>query len=102
MQVSGLTAGVHEKRGDLAAASQTLEKAATACSGDERIEILDKIARSYFIQKKYDLALETLEKAIEFVSNDPQRRGYFENRREFVRRAAKEARENSSEMRSQP
>ena len=87
-------AGVHEKRSDLAAASQTLEKAAAACSGAERTEIFDKLARSYFMQKKYDLALETLEKAIKFVSNDSQRRGYFENRREFVRRAAKEARAN--------
>ena len=87
---------MYEKHGDLTTASQTLEKAVSACSGSERALAGDKLARSYFMQKKYDLALETLEKAIEIVSNNPEQRKYLEERREFVRRAAKEARVNDS------
>ncbi len=80
--------GVHQKRGDLDAASQTLQKAVSVCSGPERIDIYDKLARSYFLQKKYDLALNTLEKAIELVSNDSKLRDYLQSRRELVLRAA--------------
>ena len=87
-------AGVYEKRGDFASASKTLEKAISVCPDPERVQIGDRLARSYFMQKKYDLALETLEKAIEFVSNSPEQRDYLENRREFVKRAAKEAQKN--------
>jgi len=42
------------------------------------------------MSKKCDLALEILEKAIEFVSNNCRQRDYPENRRECVKRAAKE------------
>ena len=56
---------VHEKRGDLAEASQKLEKAISVCPNAERVQSYDTLARSYFIQKRYDLALEILEKAIE-------------------------------------
>ena len=87
-------AWVYEKQNDLPTASKILEKAASICTGPERAQIGDKLARLYFMQKKYELALETLEKAIEFVSNDSQLRNYLENRREFVTRAAKESREN--------
>ena len=84
----------YEKRGDMAAVAQMLEKAVSACPDAQRPGICDTLARSYFMQKKYDLALEILEKAIELVSNDSQQRDYLENRREFVRRAAREARIN--------
>lgn len=88
-------ARVHEKRGDLTAASQMLEKAISVCPDAERVQLCDTLARSYFMQKKYDLALKILEKAIEFVSNNSQQRDYLENRREFVRRAAKEAQKHN-------
>ncbi|MFC1636806.1 fused MFS/spermidine synthase [Planctomycetota bacterium] len=87
-------ARVHEKRGDLAATSQMLENAVLSCSDAERVQIADTLARSYFLHKKYDLALEILEKAIKLVSNDSQQRDYLENRREFVRRSAREAQKN--------
>jgi len=80
--------GVHERRGDLDAASEMLQKAASVCSGPERIDIYDRLARSYFMQKKYDLALKTLEKAIELVSNDPKLLDHLQSRRELVLRAA--------------
>ncbi|MBN2315782.1 MAG: fused MFS/spermidine synthase [Sedimentisphaerales bacterium] len=88
-------ADAHEKRGDWDAASSILEKAVSICPDAERIRICDTLARSYFMQKKYDLALEILEKALEFVSNDTQQHDYLESRKEFVKRAAKEARENN-------
>jgi spermidine synthase/tetratricopeptide (TPR) repeat protein len=88
------TARVYEKRGDLEATSRLLKKAVSVCPDAERPQICDTLARSYFMQKKYDLALEILEKALEFVSNDSRQRDYLENRREFVKRAAQEARKN--------
>lgn len=87
-------AEVHEKRGNWDAASNTLEKTVSIYPNAERVRIYDTLARSYFIQKKYDLALEILEKALEFVSNDTQQYDYLESRKEFVKRAAQETREN--------
>ena len=87
-------AGVHDKRGDVASASRMFEKAVAVCPDAERVQLSDALARSYFMQKKYDLSLKILEKAIEFASNNPQQRDYLENRREFVQRAAKEAQKN--------
>jgi spermidine synthase len=80
-----------EKRGDLPAASQTLEKAASVSSGLEKIDAYDKLARLYFLQKKYDRALKTLEKAIGLVSNDSRLLDYLHTRRELVLRAAQGA-----------
>lgn len=80
---------VHEKRQDLATASQILERAVLIASGDEKIGIYDKLARSYFLQKKYELALKTLEKAIGLVSNNSQLLDYLQGRKDFVSRAAK-------------
>ena len=88
-------ARAYEKRGDVTAASQMLEKAIMACPDAERVQLCDTLARSYFLQKKYDLALKILERAIEFVSNNSQQRDYLENRRAFVRRAAKEAQKSN-------
>jgi spermidine synthase len=84
---------VYEKRNDLAAASQTLEKAVPTATGVERIDVYDKLARSYFLQKKYNLALKTLEKAIALVSNNSRLLDYLHNRRELVLRAAQGAKD---------
>jgi len=43
------------------------------------------------MRKEYNLALETLEKALALVPDDSDLRDYLENRRDFVMRAAKEA-----------
>jgi len=40
----------------------------------------DGTARSYFVQNKHNLALETLEKALEFASNNPELRDYLQDR----------------------
>lgn len=92
---------VHEKRQDLAAASQMLERAVLIASDAERIDIYDKLARSYFLQKKYDLAVKTLEKAIALVSNDSKLLDYLQSRRDFVLRAAK-GQQQTSPAGSQP
>ncbi len=54
-------------------------------------DVYDRLARSYFMRKEYNLALETLEKALAVVPDDSDLRDYLENRRDFVMRAAKEA-----------
>jgi spermidine synthase len=54
-------------------------------------DVYDRLARSYFMRKEYNLALETLDKALQLVPDDSDRRAYLENRRDFVIRAAKEA-----------
>jgi tetratricopeptide (TPR) repeat protein len=82
---------IHEKRKDLTAASQTLERAVLMASDAERFDIYDKLARSYFLQKKYDLAVKTLEKAIALVSNDSKLLDYLQGRKDFVLRAAEGA-----------
>lgn len=43
------------------------------------------------MQKKYDLALQRLEKAIALASNNAELRDYLLNRKEFVLRSHKEA-----------
>ncbi len=55
------------------------------------VDVYDRLARSYFMRKEYNLALETLEKALAVVPDDSDLRDYLENRRDFVMRAAKEA-----------
>jgi tetratricopeptide (TPR) repeat protein len=89
-------ARVYEELGDLAKASQELEKAASISSASERFQIYDRLARSYFIQKEYALTLQTLEKALDLVPNDAELRGYLKNRIEFVKRAAEEAQQSGS------
>ena len=54
----------------------------------EKALVYDKLARSYFMQNKHDLALEMLEKAIGFASNDPQLRSDLQSRRDSVACAA--------------
>ncbi len=54
-------------------------------------DVYDRLARSYFMRKEYNLALETLKKALAVVPDDSDLRDYLENRRDFVMRAAKEA-----------
>ncbi len=81
-------AGVYGKRGDWATASEKLEKAVVISPPSEKALIYDKLARSYVMQKKHNLALQMLEKALQFASNNPELRDYLQNRRGFVMRAA--------------
>lgn len=55
------------------------------------VDVYDRLARSYFMRKEYNLALETLEKALALVPDDSDQRDYLENRRDFVMRAAEKA-----------
>jgi hypothetical protein len=74
----------------------TLEKAVEQTPDQVSLRSATSWPGRIFLQKKYDLVLEILEKAIKFVSNDSEQRNYLENRRAFVKRAAKEALENES------
>jgi len=55
------------------------------------VDVYDRLARSYFMRKEYNLALETLEKALALVPDDSDQRDYLENRIDFVTRAAEKA-----------
>jgi len=79
-------ASVHEKRGDWVTACEKLEQAVLIGSACEKALVYDKLAR--FMQNKHDLALEMLEKAIGFASNDPQLRSDLQSRRDSVACAA--------------
>jgi len=81
-------ADAHEQLGDFAQASQNLKRAITLSSGTQQVYLYDRLARAYFMQKKYDLALETLEKALKIAPPDSQLREYLEGRKQHVVSAA--------------
>jgi spermidine synthase len=82
-------AHAYENRGNLTAASQVLEKAVSiTIAYSEKIRLYDNLARLYFMQKKYNLALEKIEKAIKLAPDDSELWKYLQNRREYVLRAA--------------
>lgn len=76
------------KLGEWAIASEKLTKAALVSPPSQKAIIYDKLAQSYFMQNKYDLALQTLEKASDLASNDPGLRDYLQSRKDLVTRAA--------------
>jgi spermidine synthase len=79
----------YENRSNLAAASQVLEKAiAISFVSSEKIHLYDSLAQMYFIQKKYNLALEKIENAIKLTPSGSEFWKYLQNRREYVLRAA--------------
>jgi spermidine synthase len=84
-------ATAREQNGDLARAAQNLERAVVLASGTQQVYLFDRLARVYFMQKKYDLALETLEKALKVVPPDSELRQYLEERKQHVTGAAKES-----------
>jgi len=87
---------VYERRGDLAAACRELEKTLLIDRGSATVSTYDRLARLYFIQKKYDLALDILEKALELAQDDPEARTFLQNRKELVLRASEGARQSES------
>ncbi len=84
-------ADVYEQLGNFAECVRSFERALQLSTGPQKVLIYDRLARSYFMRKEYNLALETLEKALALVPDDSDQRDYLENRRDFVMRAAKEA-----------
>lgn len=84
-------ARVCEKRGDLPAAAQYLERALPVTAPDRRFHIYDRLARVRYMQKEYDLSIRALDSAIELVSDNPGLRKYLLERKQLVTRAANEA-----------
>lgn len=84
-------AEIYERLNNFAASVRNFERALQISPEPQRIYIYDRLARSYFMRKEYNLALETLDKALQLVPDDSDQRAYLENRRDFVMRAAKEA-----------
>jgi len=81
-------AGVYGRRGNWMRASEILNNALPVSLPSEKSMVYDKLAWSYFKQDKHNLALEMLEKALDFASNSPQLRDYLQSRRDFIKRAA--------------
>jgi spermidine synthase len=77
-----------DKLGDFAASSQNYEKALLLCPRSMKTYICDKLARAYFNQKQYLLALGAIEKALEHAPNDPALLKHLQSRRKAVMRAA--------------
>jgi len=88
-------ARVYEKLEDLTSATRSLEQILPSCAASQKVYVLDRLARLYFMQNKYGLALEMLEEALELVPDDPDRRRFLLNRKELVMRAAEETQEPS-------
>jgi len=82
---------VQAKLGDFAASSQNYEKALMLCNPAMKTFIYDKLARAYFNQKQYLLALGAIEKALEHAPNDPALLEHLQSRRKAVMRAAESA-----------
>jgi spermidine synthase len=82
---------VYSRLGDnFAAASRNYEKALSLSPRSRTAYTYDKLARAYFMQKKYTLALGALEKALQLASNNPALQRHLQSRREAVMRAAEE------------
>ncbi|MHC4603347.1 MAG: fused MFS/spermidine synthase [Planctomycetota bacterium] len=79
---------VYGQLGNFAASSRNYEKALSLSPHSQTPYIYDKLARAYFMQKEYTLALGALEKALELASNDPALQNYLQGRKEAVMRAA--------------
>jgi tetratricopeptide (TPR) repeat protein len=79
---------VYNRLGNFAACSQNYETALRLSPQSQTPYIYDKLARAYYRQKKYTLALGALEKAIQLASNDPALLNYLQERKEAVMRAA--------------
>lgn len=81
-------AEAYEQLGNFAAASKDYQKALALSPASQKVYLYDKLARAYFMQKKYSLALDTLKKALELAMDDPDLRDYLLSRKEAVLSAA--------------
>ena len=80
-----------DKLGDFAASSQNYEKALTLSPRSMKTYIYDKLARAYFNQKQYLLALRAIDKALEHAPNDPALLEHLQSRKKAVTHAAESA-----------
>jgi hypothetical protein len=92
----------YENSSNLAAASQMLQNAVQISSAlSDRIRLFDNLARLYILQKKYSLALKTIEEAIKLAPGSSEIRKYLQNRKENIIRAA-EGTQQSDPDQTQP
>jgi spermidine synthase len=80
-----------DKLGDFAASSQNYEKALMLSPPSMKTFIYDKLARAYFNQKQYLLALKAIDKALEHAPNDPALLEHLQSRKKAVMHAAESA-----------
>jgi len=81
-------ADVYERLGNMVAASKNYKMAISLSPVSQQVYLYDKLARAYFMQKKYVLAIGTLEEALKLVGEGSTQWNYLQNRREHVMRAA--------------
>jgi len=84
-------ADVYERLGNFAESVRNFERALQLSTGLQKVFIYDRLARSYFMRKEYNLALENLEKALALVPKDSTLYEYLQDRKAIVMRAVEEA-----------
>jgi spermidine synthase len=82
-------AEVHEQQGDLPGAATVLRRLLPRLPRTGQANTYDALARLYFLQKQYDLALQHLDKAIELAAADPSLRQEFLQKKQRVLERAK-------------
>ena len=84
-------AEIYERLSNFPASVRNFEMALQLSPEPQRIFIYDRLARSYFMRKEYNLALENVDKALALVPKDSPFYKYLQDRKAIVTRAAEEA-----------
>jgi hypothetical protein len=82
-------ADLYEKQGDLPKAENVLRRALPLQTHTGQARVHDKLARLQFLQQRYDLAIQYLDRAMELARDDPSLWQYLSTKRQQV--AAKAA-----------
>jgi len=78
----------YEKLDNFIEAARCYERVLPMTPRPLRISTLDRLARAYYMQKQYGLAIAALDEAIKLAPNDPVLRDYLHNRKQVVIQAA--------------
>ena len=81
-------AEVYGQLGDFSAAARNYEKALSLSPALRNSQVYDKLARAYFMQKEYKLALRAIDEALSLAGDNPALRQHLLERRDAVHRAA--------------
>lgn len=82
-------ADVRERQGNLAGAAEVLKRVLPRLPLVGQAHTYDGLARLYYLQQQYDLALKHLDKALELAKDDPQLKREFAVKRQRVLEGAK-------------
>lgn len=82
-------ADVRERQGNLAGAAEVLNRVLPRLALVGQAHTYDSLARLYYLQQQYDLALKHLDKALELAKDNPQLKQEFTVKRQRVLEGAK-------------